>query len=116
MPRDEDRPLPHERLDAFQVALEFITFTVELPPLAGGTDILDQLRKASTSIALNIAEGTGKQGRERARFYQIARGSALESAAALTVLCRQGHLSKELHLTGRRLCERLYAMLTRLVR
>jgi four helix bundle protein len=115
MPSDE-RPLPHERLDAFQVALELITFTNDLRPAVGAGDLVDQLKRASTSIALNVAEGTGKQGRDRLQYYQIARGSALESAAALTVLHRQQLLSDEEYLRGRKLCERLYAMLTRMIR
>jgi four helix bundle protein len=47
----------------------------------------DQLDRASTSVALNIAEGNGKFGiRDRCRFIEIARGSALECAACLDVL------------------------------
>ena len=47
----------------------------------------DQLDRASTSIPLNIAEGNGKfSNADRARFLEIARGSALESAASLDVL------------------------------
>ena len=43
--------------------------------------------RASTSIPLNLAEGNGKfSRRDRARFFEIARGSALECAACLAVL------------------------------
>src|SRR5438067_12729265 len=42
---------------------------------------------ASTSIPLNIAEGNGKfSARDRARFFEMARGSTLECAACLDVL------------------------------
>jgi len=47
----------------------------------------EQLDRASTSIPLNIAEGNGKfSARDRARFFEVARGSALECAACLDVL------------------------------
>jgi four helix bundle protein len=47
----------------------------------------DQLDRTSTSIPLNIAEGDGKfSGRDRARFFETARRSALECAACLDAL------------------------------
>ncbi len=53
--------------------------------------VRDQLDRASTSIVLNLAEGNGKfTPPDRCRFFDIARGSALECAAALDVLVAQG--------------------------
>ena len=47
----------------------------------------DQLERASTSIALNIAEGNAKfSDQDRLRFWQIAQGSAFECGACLDVL------------------------------
>jgi four helix bundle protein len=77
----------HEKLNVYQRALEFG---------AAATDLLDripkrsavhvQLDRASTAIPLNIAEGSGKwTAPDRCRFFDIARGSALECAASLDV-------------------------------
>ncbi len=50
-------------------------------------NIPDQLLRSSQSIALNIAEGNGKRSpADRWRFFEIARNSAMESAATLDVL------------------------------
>jgi four helix bundle protein len=107
-------PLPHERLDAFRVAIEFVEFVASQRPARGAGEAYDQLRRGATSVALNISEACGKRGADRARFFAIARGSALEGAAALRVLLAMGVLGREAHDRGRTLCARLYAMLTRL--
>ena len=49
--------------------------------------VYDQIDRASTSIPLNIAEGNGKySSKDRCRYFDIARGSALECASCLDVL------------------------------
>ena len=54
----------------------------------------DQLDRASTSVVLNIAEGNGKrQPRDRCRYLDTARGSAVECAACLDVLVVRKQLS-----------------------
>jgi four helix bundle protein len=56
--------------------------------------ITQQLRRASTSIGANIAEGTGRATtRELARFIDIARGSAHEVEHFLVLGQRLGYLS-----------------------
>ena len=51
----------------------------------------DQLDRAAFSIALNIAEGTGRfTKRDRRNFYVVARSSALECAAIFDLLCDKG--------------------------
>ncbi len=44
----------------------------------------DQIRRAMSSIVLNIAEGSGKYGRrDKMNFYRIARASAFECVGAI---------------------------------
>ena len=78
----------HEKLDVYRDAIAFCGWTGELlNSISAKAAAKDQLDRASTSIPLNIAEGNGKfSAKDRARFLEIARGSALECAAALDVL------------------------------
>ncbi|MBI3556600.1 MAG: four helix bundle protein [Deltaproteobacteria bacterium] len=68
----------------------------------------DQLQRASLSIVLNIAEGTGKPSKaEQRRFYSIALGSLRETQAILQITKNQstfelshrlgGHLYRLVH-------------------
>jgi four helix bundle protein len=78
----------HEKLNVYQVALEFNGWVGDLlATLEAKAAAKDQLDRAATSIPLNLAEGNGKfSRRDRARFFDIARRSALEAAASLDVL------------------------------
>ena len=78
----------HEKLDVYREAIGFCGWVGEfLSLISAKAAAKDQLDRASTSIPLNIAEGNGKFSfRDRARFLEIARGSALECAACLDVL------------------------------
>ena len=78
----------HEKLDLYQEAIAFCGWIGEfLTAISSKAAAKDQLDRASTSIPLNIAEGNGKfSSKDRARFFEVARGSALECAACLDVL------------------------------
>ena len=78
----------HEKLDVYQESIRFVGWADSLlAAIPKGMAVCDQLDRASTSIALNIAEGNGKfTAPDRCRFFDIARGSALECAACLDVL------------------------------
>ena len=78
----------HEKLEVYQGSLVFCGWVGQfLDTISAKAAAKDQLDRASTSIPLNIAEGNGKfSRRDRARFFEIARGSALECAACLDVL------------------------------
>ena len=110
------RPLPFHGLDVYSVAIDLVRLTGSLPAPRGTAEVRDQLRRASSSCALNVAEASGKNGADRRRFFLIARGSACEAGAALDVLAALKAIDASLHQQGLQMCDRLYAMLTRLSR
>ena len=78
----------HEKLNVYHASLAFINWATELiSKVEAKAAVKDQLDRASTSVLLNIAEGNGKFAiKDRCRFLDFARGSALECAACLDVL------------------------------
>lgn len=77
----------YEKLDVYQCAMEFIVLAMllndKLPK--GFAHLGDQLRRASVSVPLNIAEVSGRASpQERRRFFEIARASALECSAIIS--------------------------------
>ena len=78
----------HEELNVYHEALAFVGLATDLlERVPKRVAVYDQLDRASTAIPLNIAEGTGKfTPPDRCRYYDTARGSALECAACLDVL------------------------------
>ncbi len=87
----------HEKLRAYQEALRFALWVEPIiEKLPAKLSARDQLDRASTSIALNIAEGNGRRSHpDRCRYLDIAQGSALESAACLDVLVARRKLGAD---------------------
>ena len=56
----------------------------------------DQVRRAATSIAANLAEGSGRQSiREKVHFVEIAFGSMTEVFCELQTACDLGYIQEE---------------------
>ncbi len=87
----------HEKLRAYQEALKFAAWVEPIiERLPQKMAARDQLDRASTSIVLNIAEGNGKRSYpDRCRYFDIARGSILESAACLDILVARKKMTDE---------------------
>ncbi|MCH8902563.1 MAG: four helix bundle protein [Bacteroidetes bacterium] len=60
--------------------------------------IKDQWKRASTSIALNLAEGTGRVGiKDKQKFFIIARSSTFECVAILQIIKRQYSMDGQIY-------------------
>jgi four helix bundle protein len=108
----------HEQLEVYREAIAFIAW---LSPLLDGMvrvgEVKDQLDGASTSIPLNIAEGNGRfASKDRCRFFDIARGSALECAAGLDILVAKAKLTPEQIRPGKESLQRIVRMLMGLIK
>ena len=104
--------LDHERLDAYDVAVQLDAAVVALARKAGHGWLCDQATRASASVVLNLAEALGREGLDRARALRIARGSALEVDAALTLMRHRGACRETEREAAKRLTVRAVAMLT----
>lgn len=107
----------HEKLDVYRAALEYVRLVYQWAETLKGFNrhARDQMLRASQSIPLNIAEGNGKSSPgDRRRYFEIARGSALECAAIQDVLVIGGALTKEQSGQGKRLLVRIVSMLSKL--
>ena len=81
----------------------------------GYSELGTQLRRAIFSVSLNIAEGAGKSGVcDKKRFYEIAKGSAMESAAVLDILYRLKFIKECEYTSGKALLHRVISMLAKL--
>ncbi len=116
MPDDlPDDLFEHERLDVYRAAREFLPLAMALVPPRGERNLLDQLERAGQSILLNIAEGVGRHSRpDKQRFYEIAKGSAMECASIIDILRIKGLGSPENHARVRGLNIRIVQMLSRM--
>jgi len=112
----------HEKLDVYNFELHFIAWVTPLiedaKAAASGKirEVCDQLDRASLSSLLNTAEGNGKrQGQVRAKFFDNARGSAVECAACLDALVAKKAFTAERVNEGKAILLRIVSMLCGLV-
>ncbi|MBN2004570.1 MAG: four helix bundle protein [Anaerolineae bacterium] len=108
-----------EKLEVWQLALEYnalIYAIAERLPRSEEYNLKSQIRRAATSIALNIAEGsTGQTDPEQRRFLNMASRSLLETVACQHLIHQRGYLPdpqplREAYRFSRKLFAKLQAM------
>ena len=108
----------HEKLNVYQDSISFVAWTDDLlESIPKSIAAHNQLDRASTSVPLNIAEGNGKfTPADRCKFFDIARGSALECAACLDVLVAKKKIEGNKVEEGKALLVEVVSMLVGLIR
>jgi len=108
----------HEKLAAYQLSIELVAWVTNvLETIPKSLAVHDQLDRASTSIPLNIAEGNGKfTPPDRCRYFDNARGSALECAAALDVVVAKKKATPAQIEPGKECLHRIVSTLVGLIR
>ena len=97
MSRQQPATRPRHRFEVFELTLELIRSLRPLITQIGRHDkgLTKQLREAASSIALNLAEGNRRVGKDRTHFFRIAAGSANESRACLRVAEAWDYVSED---------------------
>lgn len=92
---------PYEKIIAWQKAHQFTLFVYQVTdefPDSEKFGLSSQLRRAASSIALNIVEGQARQSKkEFVRFLFIARGSAAECSYILRLTRDLEYISLEVY-------------------
>ena len=88
-----------ERLEVWQLARKFFkqAYTIiDTYPSNERYNLVDQIRRAATSIALNLAEMTSRSSyKEQAHYSEIAYGSTIEVYCAFLLSYDLGYISEQ---------------------
>jgi len=108
----------HEKLDVYRKALAFAQWAeVILERIPKSAAVYNQLDRARTSIVLNIPEGNGRfTPADRCKFFDIARGSGLESAGCLDLIFIKKLISEPELEEGKTILKDVISLLVGLIR
>jgi len=109
--------LPTSNLTAYRKAIEAAGLAIELvkrvpAPLKS---LADQVIRSASSVPANLAEGHGRNGRDRSHHWRIAYASAMEVDCHLRLLCSTGAVPRGKATTALQLFDEVRAMTWRLL-
>ena len=101
---------------AFDVALELVRSVQQPLTVIAQHDpnLASQLRRAVSSVPLNLAEGNRRAGRDRLHLFRIAAGSTAEAVAGLRIAEAWGYVEAGALEPALTFCDRVQAMCWRL--
>lgn len=112
-------PFAFETLTVYQLSLDWVAQATQIASALKHTELAplaDQLIRASTSIPLNIAEGSGRWHKgDKKQFLWIARGSVFECVAITQATNQHKAIPPETYDKAYATLESLSKMLTKLI-
>jgi len=108
---------PSNNLEVIDVALEATGTAIALVESVSSKyrSLADQLIRSAASVPANLAEGRGRNGRDRTHHFRIALGSAREVDVHLRILVGIGIVDRHKAAAAIELFDRVRAMTWRLM-
>ena len=100
-------------LQVYDVSIEMVRNLAPVVEMVGRRDraLADQMRRAASSVPLNVAEGTESLGGNGRARFRTAMGSAAEVGAALDVATAWGYVPRDRAVEVKARLERVRRML-----
>lgn len=98
MSEEKENVFNFEKLLVYQKSLDFIDGVYDITdkfPQNERFNLTDQYRRAATSIALNIGEGSGGTDKEFNSFLRISKRSMKECVVCTTIAYRRKYITLE---------------------
>jgi four helix bundle protein len=112
--------LSHTQLKIYAESKKLVIECYRISKLLPDTErfnMVQQLRRASLSVHLNLAEGASRKSeKERSRFFEIARGSVIEVDTMLDIAHELGYIKKVDLLQSDQLILTTFKILTSMIR
>ncbi len=105
------------RFEAYEVAMQVAgAVTPIIAAIAQhDPDLARQLRKATSSVVLNLAEGACRTGKDRLHHYRVAHGSAAETRGGVRLALVWQYVGADMVNAAEPLLDRQAAVLYRLL-
>jgi len=87
-----------ENLRVYEDSLEFVNRVYNITknwPTDERFGLVDQIRRAATSVTLNIAEGSSRTKKDFCHFLDLTRGSCYECVAVIKIALNREYVNEK---------------------